>query len=1222
MRVPRLRWWTGHPQGRRPVSRMRQAIGLAMLLCVAAGWVGYRYITDETRLRAFAERWLADFSGGEVHIDHVELAPFSGLHLVGVTIAVPESTGFYPAESSLDDRTLFTAGTLFLRLRPFSLATGDLVVPEIIAVNPRLTLVRRAEDGEGNWTAMLARRKPTKPGKGPPRLPEIRLRNMEVRQYRINERGGTDGVVQTFYAGAKPDPRQPEQYDLHITKLIASEDGSQWSGEAGSLKIDMQTGALSGSLLPALSLEELRFAAPREINRWLDTLELTGTVRAETLRFDPRKGAQARLRLDQASLSVPIDEVEAANPAIGRYIRFSNVAGTIVFDERQAEIELEGLFRDSSIRLAGRLSLSADAAGLDGIGLDVQLTATGVPLPRCDEDTSEPEKRFVRRWHRLAAFVEDFDGRGNVDLSVRLRKEPGPDKGIEFLGGKLIPRGVSAAFKEFPYRLDDMSGDVHFLRDGTVELERLTGTHGRGRVVISGVLGGYTSHDSVRLDIQGRNISLDADLLDRLTEEDRALCRRFLEWAELDLEIHLERPAADWSGPPARWTAGIDATFRDGRFVYANFPYVLDQLSGRVRIAGGTMRLEDLTGRHGDAVVRVSGIADRDGDRAGSLDVRLHAERLNLDDDLAAALPPEIRETYQRYAPGGRAEVSGRLYTITPGETPRFDLTARLQDAALNIPIGTARLDEVRGTLRIVPELLEVISLEGRLGRSVIEVQGQAGLTAASSQMSVRVRSEALELDDRLRAALPGAMQAVFDAFSPRGRVRFDLQYTSAPSSDEAAAVQRDEYKAQIEPLDCQVTFAEFPLPLDNVRGKVMFTPGEVRIENLTARHGDLRLSMAGCLPLDSGPVRVHLNSLEARNLVFSDELRRAMPWRLKRLWRDVQPTGTCDLYLRDIRVSAGDDGQYKWNLTGRVDLRQAGMTAGAQITDVQGSLEGVVGFDEQLYAGTHLKLNQARVDGRLVTDASARIERLLGSSVIKIADVTGTLYGGTLLGELEVDYAVQPPLFGLNLTARSVSLEDFLNDGTDASGKPVRLKGTMEGKLALSGQFGRPEMRKGSGSVVIHEAQMAKLPMILGIMQVVHMSLDDDNAFHDALGDFIVDGDDIILERIDLRGKAISMVGAGWVQASDLATHLILLVGSPLNLPRMGVLSELVEGVAREVMEVHVEGTLHTPLLRADIVRSVRKTVEAMTSLRAEHNPSRATERVARPGKNSLRSR
>jgi hypothetical protein len=410
------------------------------------------------------------------------------------------------------------------------------------------------------------------------------------------------------------------------------------------------------------------------------------------------------------------------------------------------------------------------------------------------------------------------------------------------------------------------------------------------------------------------------------------------------------------------------------------------------------------------------------------------------------------------------------------------------------------------------------------------------------------------------------------------------------------------------------VTFAEFPLALDGVRGKVVFTPGETRFENLTARHGEMRLSMTGRMPLGSGPASVHLDALEARNLVFSDELRKAMPWRLKRIWRDMRPTGACDLHLRDIRVSTGEDGQHKWNLTGRVDLHQAGMSAGAQITDVRGSLEGVVGFDGQLYAGTHLKLSQARVDGRLVTDVSARIERLVGSSVIKIADVMSTLYGGALLGELEVDHAVEPPSFGLSLTARNVSLEDFLNEGADSAGKPVHLKGSIEGNLAISGQFGRPESRKGSGSVVIHEAQMAKLPMILGIMQVVHMSMDDNNAFHDALSDFMIDGDDIILERIDLRGKAISMVGAGRVQASDLAMHLILLVGSPLNLPRLGVLSELVEGVAREVMEVHVEGTLHTPLLRADIARSIRKTVEAMTFLRAERSPPRPARPFALP--------
>ncbi len=53
------------------------------------------------------------------------------------------------------------------------------------------------------------------------------------------------------------------------------------------------------------------------------------------------------------------------------------------------------------------------------------------------------------------------------------------------------------------------------------------------------------------------------------------------------------------------------------------------------------------------------------------------------------------------------------------------------------------------------------------------------------------------------------------------------------------------------------------------------------------------------------------------------------------------------------------------------------------------------------------------------------------------------------------------------------------------------------------------------------------------------------------------------------------------------------------LRLPRLAVLSELVEGVARELMEVHVGGTLQAPQFRADIVRSVRKALEAISAAR-----------------------
>jgi len=118
----------------------------------------------------------------------------------------------------------------------------------------------------------------------------------------------------------------------------------------------------------------------------------------------------------------------------------------------------------------------------------------------------------------------------------------------------------------------------------------------------------------------------------------------------------------------------------------------------------------------------------------------------------------------------------------------------------------------------------------------------------------------------------------------------------------------------------------------------------------------------------------------------------------------------------------------------------------------------------------------------------------------------------------------------------------------------------------------------------------------------VVHLAIDDDNAFHDARLSFIVDADDLLFQEIDLRGKSLSMVGAGRVNTPREALDLVLLVGSPLKLPRMEVLSDLVEGLARELIEVHVEGKLSEPSFRAEIVRSVRRTVDTILNARERH--------------------
>ena len=147
-----------------------------------------------------------------------------------------------------------------------------------------------------------------------------------------------------------------------------------------------------------------------------------------------------------------------------------------------------------------------------------------------------------------------------------------------------------------------------------------------------------------------------------------------------------------------------------------------------------------------------------------------------------------------------------------------------------------------------------------------------------------------------------------------------------------------------------------------------------------------------------------------------------------------------------------------------------------------------------------------------------------------------------------------------------------------------MTLKGVVEGNLAVAGRFGDPASRHGGGTVLIHHAQMLKVPFMLAILQVIHLAVDDDNAFHDAQLRLIVDGDDLILDEIDLRGKSFSMVGAGRVHTPTEEMDLTLLVGSPLKLPRLEVLSEFVEGFARELVVVRVGGDVkRAPLPHGD---------------------------------------
>ena len=112
--------WAVPLHRRKPLARWRKVLSVILLVLMVGGFIVYRRLTEEARLRGFAQTWLEAFTGGEVTVDRVQLDLFEGLHLVGVSVAVPAGDEFDPEDNSPEASVIFKVPSLFLRLRPVS----------------------------------------------------------------------------------------------------------------------------------------------------------------------------------------------------------------------------------------------------------------------------------------------------------------------------------------------------------------------------------------------------------------------------------------------------------------------------------------------------------------------------------------------------------------------------------------------------------------------------------------------------------------------------------------------------------------------------------------------------------------------------------------------------------------------------------------------------------------------------------------------------------------------------------------------------------------------------------------------------------------------------------------------------------------------------------------------------------------------------------------------
>lgn len=1179
---------------RRPRPRRRRkwrwVVLVALAVLVTGSAVAVRIVTDPKRLRRYAQQYLQQFVDAPVSVGSARVSALNEIEIRDVTVA---DAG---AESPFH-RPALRLGRIVLEHRPAHLLLARLSISRIQVSDAACRAVFDHEKSNFNLQRLIRPRQ-TDGGDGESGpLPEIALRSAQVDVRR--QTGGTDESVERLVlsASARPAADDPRSYEI------------QWSVtsdrfDSGKCRLDTRRMVLqdAGGGVPWLSLETASMAVDSvspAAGRWLELLGVKGRFRIREFQLTaaPDRQQTVVLELEGASLSIPIDEVERRLPASERYLQLVDVSGQLSVFEGGAQADLTGALHGSSCCVSATITGQVSRTTLlSDLGFDIDVELRDFILPRNDPTSAPADARIIAGWPRLTKFYRDYDPSGKVDVTLALSKLTGAHEPVSLKQMVLQARGADAAVRYFPYRVRDLTGRIRLTPAG-LDIIGLTGTHGTGRITVDGHMTSTASACGVQLFITGETIELDDELCGALADRYRSLWDKFSPRGFADVEVTLMRP--ERPDAPGPWSTWVEANLLGADARFAGFAYPVSDLTGHVSIGADHISVTHLQGRATEGLVQVSGEGRMADEGVAELRVQLEAAGVPLDETLFSALAPETRREVEHFSPRGVLNLGCDIVYSHQSDQVQYDIDARLVDGSVcwtGLPLP---LDSVRGRLIIRPDVIEVLNLNGRRGPMTVAVQGRVRNPHTDPQPDLSVRAHRVQIDEHLMEVLPRQAQQVLEHWNLAGEFGFQSAVRTVKSGDDP------NWRTQIEVAGIQASYREFDWPVELTGGTLVVENDRIELQQVAARRGDSTLAIDGTLRTAGDGTSARF-SLAASSIPFDESLRQALPWRLRRRYNDIQPTGRFNLAIDSIGYDrSGPNAVPRWQVDGGIGLDDAAFMVGVKLTEVNGSVrlrgEGMNAFSEISAAG-RLDLDRIRINDQPLERVTASVGRDGPANRWLFEDVQASVHGGRLEGNVRLDGARNQTRYDASCTIQQMGLEGFVNTrrARDAELAPVHLEGQVSGRMYVSGASGDSESLRGGGRFVIDKAELFRLPVTFSILQVLNAS-QPQNAVQRAESEFLLLGDEVQFKPLQLEGPGLHVVGKGSMSISTEELNLTLVAIYPQKPVDVPVVTEMLEGAARELIEIVVQGTPQHPRAVTRPFRGLGNAMEALLTPKDE---------------------
>jgi hypothetical protein len=1173
----------------------RRIFLLILVLLVATGVGLYWHFTSDAKVQGYAEQYLTQMFGTGVKIGHATFNFRDGLVLDKFRLMAPAPF----------DEPLLVADRVTLVIDPTSLLSLKPDVTEIVVRRPEINLVLWDEK-IWNFQALI-QQKPAGPA---PRLRPVftiddgsvhikrKIAGETVYEQRVRMSGlllpsendphmfRFQTEVSTHFQtapGAKNAPAEPSK-DVHLT--VAS---GLLDGRTGSLSLEGQ--ASNVQLTP-----ELYASLPREAQRVWDRFNPTGSMNLKVL-FDDKQGLQLLAELTGVQFTCTwefedkafayIDLLRAPLALLSRTTglpapwvlckpsnEFTGMTGRCLFTPSSLTLErIQGLLNGSPLRLGGKVT------GFDAptLAMDLDVAAENINL-------AEMRPMLVNLAPHMAALYDIYSPAGQVDVAVQITREGTSESGYKAVGSMEL-RGVDMRYDQFQYRLERVKGRVQFDPEG-FRIEGLDGHHGQADVHFEGWVKNPGPQWVADVTIRGKNVPLDEDLRAALAPVQRDVYDQYTPAGTTDLDVHLTRDPKLTPGPRVT----VDMKMHDCQVKYKEFPYQLTQTRGQVLIEPERTRIVDVEGRHGDAVVTIAGDIEYQGADPPKVNLKVAGRDVAIDDDLKNALAERERATVQVFHLGGRADFDGTVVRGAGKDAPLdYDLGIRLKGARLIHEDFPYLAEDVTGRMQLANGRCRIDGLQGRNGGASISARGWIDQRADDFAMDIQLEGQDVALDESLRGALGPDLRAAWRRLSPSGHIDITAHLVKALGRDEKLA-----HEVHVVPRDIAVTLDMFPYPLEGLSGRLDFVGSEVRLSDLHAHNGPAEFFIGG--RIGEGPHGPEADlTLKATSLRLEGPVRRAVPASLRELFEKFDASGRMDLdgVVVKYRPTGPDTFESVWK--GSAVMDEVGLSPGIHVSGVVGTAdmngrwtEKTMGFHGNLW------VQQGKVAEKTVSNLRVILDKPETAEVLSSRTVEGEFYGGLVEGTVAVSLGPGGQ-FGFQLTVHDVDFEKLMHEGfhleQGVSG------GQMRATLNIAGKGPQADAVQASGYAEITKAKLYELPPILRALGALRMAPAEQAAFQEAHITYFLRGKRLILEDVRLLGRALDLYGAGVIEP-DGQVHLTFMTGKKDEHPLIPALSELAEGVRKEIVVVEVTGPMSEPKVEAKSLQGLTAPLRELMAL------------------------